>query len=591
MQAATKATLLNLVEQHVTSLVRECAVINRHSKRSGYVSAAAADGNIDVDLQNVDDDDDDVNNKKRQRRSAKRLLIHHDDVNLALSWRGSEKLYVSGVPLLQPRRVAAPDGGGDAAAAGGGSSSVAATTVTDDDEVDGNKRKRKRNKSTTTTATSSSTSSPLGHLLRTTTTATDSTTIPALISSSTVPRIDLNAYLQSELMVRPPSELGMTLHWLAVEGMMPMIPANEIWNQQQQQRVSGAGTGAPDIIPALLLDDDNGDDDAADIGDDDDDTNSPSAIRIRELQHRLLSEELQLYYSHITTTLSNPHLSSDSIETLTVLSSLRNEGGHIQELIPFLCRFVVSGLVTRRNLRNTELCMKLVRMVDAMLDNCALHLDLHLHQLFIPLGTCVVAKNLSGGTGSSSSSSSSSLEDHWALREEAAKCLVKTCNIYGDQYTTMRPRLIKLLTQQALRLDRPYATQYGGIVGISLFGPRAIDAFILPLAREYWECWVEELRMLRTTIAADNGHDGDTTPEGSQQRNEKGKKRRRDVEGREYELHMCQRALLSAMQIFMQNVTHAEKAKRVDIRAFMDVFGERLIPMQPDLTDYMAAVV
>ena len=97
--------------------------------------------------------------------------------------------------------------------------------------------------------------------------------------------------------------------------------------------------------------------------------------------------------------------------------------------------------------------------------------------------------------------------------------------------------------------------------------------------------------MLRATVAADNGHDGETTPEGKQRRNEKRKKRRRDVEGKEYELHMCQRALLSAMQIFMQNVTHAEKAKRVDICAFMDVFGERLIPMQPDLTDYMAAVV
>ena len=224
-----------------------------------------------------------------------------------------------------------------------------------------------------------------------------------------------------------------------------------------------------------------------------------------------------------------------------------------------------------------------------MLENTALHLDLHLHQLFIPLGTCVVAKNLSGGTGTTTSSLS--LEGHWTLREEAAKCLVKACNIYGDQYTTMRPRLLKLLTQQALRLDRPYATQYGGIVGISLFGPRAIDAFILPLAREYWECWEEELRMLRATVAADNGHDGETTPEGKQRRNEKRKKRRRDVEGKEYELHMCQRALLSAMQIFMQNVTHAEKAKRVDICAFMDVFGERLIPMQPDLTDYMAAVV
>lgn len=229
----------------------------------------------------------------------------------------------------------------------------------------------------------------------------------------------------------------------------------------------------------------------------------------------------------------------------------------IQELVPFLSRFVASGLMAKKNLHKTEYCRRLIKVFDAMLDNRSLHLDLHLHQMFTPVGTCIVAKKLS----------LSPYEDHWALREEAARCLVKACDIYGNQYTTMKPRIIKLLTQQALRVDRPLATQYGGIVGISLFGPRAIDAFLLPLAQDYWERWEGELQKLTNT---DGGN--------------------RDV-GREYELNMCQQALLNAMQIFMQNVTPGEQAKRVDIGTFSDVFGERLIPMQPDLTDYMAAVV
>jgi hypothetical protein len=41
----------------------------------------------------------------------------------------------------------------------------------------------------------------------------------------------------------------------------------------------------------------------------------------------------------------------------------------------------------------------------------------------------------------------------------------------------------------------------------------------------------------------------------------------------------------------MQNVTPQEQAKRVDFVSFADVFGERLIPMQPELTEYMMAVV
>lgn len=91
---------------------------------------------------------------------------------------------------------------------------------------------------------------------------------------------------------------------------------------------------------------------------------------------------------------------------------------------------------------------------------------------------------------------------------------------YGDQYTSIKPRVIKLLTQQALRIDRPFPTQYGGIVGISLFGSRAIDAFLLPLARAYWERWEMELDI----VTKSGGGGGDAL--------------------REYELHMCQQALL-----------------------------------------------
>ena len=171
------------------------------------------------------------------------------------------------------------------------------------------------------------------------------------------------------------------------------------------------------------------------------------------------------------------------------------------------------------------------------------------------------------------------------MREEAANALVKACDVYGHQYASVRPRVIKLLTQQALRSDRPLCTQYGGIVGISLFGPRAIDAFLLPIAGEYWERWEEELRR-EYNDDGDDGHVDDAVARGGRWRSGT----RRDVD-REYELTMCQQALLDALRIFMGGVTPDEQARRVDVVAFLDVFGERLIPMRPDLTEYMTAVV
>ena len=48
----------------------------------------------------------------------------------------------------------------------------------------------------------------LGRLIKNT---NNETTEPYLLNLATVPRVDLNAYLQSEMAVRPPCELGMTL--------------------------------------------------------------------------------------------------------------------------------------------------------------------------------------------------------------------------------------------------------------------------------------------------------------------------------------------------------------------------------------------
>ncbi len=97
---------------------------------------------------------------------------------------------------------------------------------------------------------------------------------------------------------------------------------------------------------------------------------------------------------------------------------------------------------------------------------------------------------------------------------------------YGEQYTSLKPRVIKILTQQALRIDRPPPTQYGGIVGISLFGPRAVDSFLLPLARAYWERW--EIDLMTVSKSGEGG--GDTL--------------------REYELSMCQQALLVSQSLY-----------------------------------------
>jgi transcription initiation factor TFIID subunit 6 len=486
MQAATRATLIDLVGRHVSSLIRESAVVNRHSKRGGCVSAAGEDVDVEQRRDDADHhgDDDDGGGGGGPKRRRIRRMIHHDDVNLALSWRGSEKLYVSGVPM------------------------AAAAPSPDDDNDDNDDRRRRGGSRNDVDAR---VGGGLGRLLRVTDADLDdpAALLPSLLSSLTVPRLDLNAYLRSELVVDPPHELGLTLHWLAVDGVSPAIPQYEVWNATNATRPAIA-------VPPLPLDVSDDDDDEEEEdghgrrgrrGGDGDEDEDGSSIRIRELRHRLLSEELLLYYERVTSTVSgiasmDAPAVTDDVALASVLNGLRRDPG-LQELVPFLSRYVASGLMLRRNLRDPDRCRRLVRVFDAVLDNPTLHLDLHLHQMFVPVGTCIVARNLSSSSSSSSSKKKKKKEkermmyqngDHWSLREEAARASVKACNAYGDQYATARPRVIGLLMRQALRPDRPLPTQYGGMVGISLFGPRAIDAFLLPIAREYWEHWEGELR-------------------------------------------------------------------------------------------------
>ena len=325
MQAATaagatmKATLADLVECHITTLVRESALVNRHSKRGGSVSAAdyddddCADDDGEDDAANVEGGGGGGNNHKKRR--AKRRMIHHDDVNMALLWRGSEKLYVSGVPLFSnDHNEEGADDDDDRPNSGGGGMKPNNTTIHNNNN------------------------GGLDRLLRSTAKTDDVVTVlPSLLSSSIVPRVDLNAYLASELTVRPPCELKCTLHWLAVEGVQPMIPENQIWseayyNNNNNRRAAGGGglrhalaplaaTTTPSSLLPGLLDYNNNDDDNIIDNDDTTDTYDKSSIRIRELQQRILSEELRLYYERVTSTIdtsnnnNNNNISSSSSTT------------------------------------------------------------------------------------------------------------------------------------------------------------------------------------------------------------------------------------------------------------------------------------
>lgn len=425
MQASARSTLLSLVEDHATNLVREATLVKRHSKRARLHQTSTS---------------------KDDERGVIRHRLHAEDINLALQWRGTEKLYATGtvVPAHDPSE-------------------------------DPSSR-----------------------------------------------HTNLVEYLKSEMNLRPPSEVGLTAHWLAVDGIQPEIPQNPSKASPHMLH------SMHDLLPFA---------------------NTEDGVSIRQLLPLLLSEELQLYFTRVTLAIQRGGATPITRQQQdSALASVDRDPG-LQELVPFFTKYAVQEIYKYVKIGNPEHCRTLVRLVHAMLRNPRLHLELHLQLLFPALVTCIVARRLS----------SLPTDNHWALRREAAHTVFRACTLFGDKYATLAPRVLHKLCD-ATGANRPFTTKYGGIVAISYFGAKAIDAFLLPLVSLYWNNW------------------------------EKALKNEFDLEKR-IEIQMCQQAVLNALGIFLRRVRHSEQTLRIPLEELEDTFGDVLMSLQDDQTDYSCCFI
>ena len=333
-------------------------------------------------------------------------------------------------------------------------------------------------------------------------------------------RIDLEAYLRQEATLEPPTEVAAHRHWLAVDGTQPEIPENP-----DPSTTATSATAATRIEPVPTA------------------TGSENTgFEVHRLQAKMLSEELQLYYTRVHLALERGNATPETADQQEiVLQSLARDTG-LQELVPFLVRYIQSEIHQR--IGNVEHCRTLVRAATAMLRNPHLHLELHMHALVPALFSCVVAKRLPG--------------NHWALRHDAAMALFTTCQVFGKDYANLQAKILQPLCS-ALGPDKGLASRYGGLVGITMFGPKAIDAYLLEIILACWDDWEKAL----------NTSDKDTTEA----------------------IHMCQQAALTAVHIFLDRVTPTEKAQRLSWNELAEPLGDRLVSIQGEQTEYCMCFV
>ena len=210
----------------------------------------------------------------------------------------------------------------------------------------------------------------------------------------------------------------LSLHWLAVEGVQPLIPEN----------------------PSQTV--------AADAGD------NPSS----------LPRELQQFYMRVTGVLLAAEGGDRPLKA--VLTALREDSG-LQDLVPYFSRFIYHHV--KANTRALPLLRTLISAVQALLSNPGIRIEFHLQQLLPAIFTAIVSAKLS----------SSPYEDHWSLREQAAAVVAAACVKYSSVIPDLQARVCRTYLD-ALHPDRSLATLCGGLLGLSALGQSVVRSLLLP---------------------------------------------------------------------------------------------------------------
>ena len=183
--------------------------------------------------------------------------------------------------------------------------------------------------------------------------------------------IDFDRVLREEKIALPKG-VNWTAHWLAVEGVQPLIPENppaipkDPDQEQTKSPIRTNGNGLP-LTPAS--------------------PNRPAAKKQHQQQQQqqqqqqlvkqVLSRELQLYYTRLTASLLPP--SSDFSKRTAALASLRNDAG-LQALLPYLIRWVGEGVVGAlkegvQSENDGRVLEVLLDVISAILDNNTLFVE------------------------------------------------------------------------------------------------------------------------------------------------------------------------------------------------------------------------
>ncbi|KAF9046300.1 TATA box binding protein associated factor-domain-containing protein [Panaeolus papilionaceus] len=278
--------------------------------------------------------------------------------------------------------------------------------------------------------------------------------------------IDFDRVLREEKIALPKG-VSWTAHWLAVEGVQPLIPENPPAiprdtdaDKTELSKINGLtngvsvnGTGTLPLSGTAALNA------AGKKGP----SLQPNQQQSQQLVKQVLSRELQLYYARLTSSLLPP--SSDMTKRSAALASLRHDAG-LQALLPYLVRWVGEGVVGAlkegsHSESEGKVLDVLMDVIAAILENSTLFVEPYLHQILPPILSILLHSSLP--------------PTHAAqLRTSSAHTLSKLLTQHSTTYPSLSPRIMKTLLLALISPGKSFGTREGAIRGLISVGKEAV---------------------------------------------------------------------------------------------------------------------
>ncbi|EDR12960.1 uncharacterized protein LACBIDRAFT_292995 [Laccaria bicolor S238N-H82] len=266
--------------------------------------------------------------------------------------------------------------------------------------------------------------------------------------------IDFDRVLKEEKIALPKG-VSWTAHWLAVEGVQPLIPENPPAIPRETVDADGTkgesltklnGTG---LLPTPTTAPQQG--------------AKAAPGQQQQLVKQVLSRELQLYYARLTSSLLPPSL--DLTKRTAALASLRHDAG-LQALLPYLVRWVGEGVVgTLKEGSQSEtdgrVLEVLLDVTSALIENNTLFIEPYLHQIFPPTLSILLHSSLP-------------LSHATLLRTSASQTLSRLLTQHSTTYPSLSPRIMKTLLLALISPGKSKGTREGAIRGLLGVGKEAV---------------------------------------------------------------------------------------------------------------------